>query len=134
MKNIILLFVIYSFTTNQKKELIENFSLNNFSYNIYKEEKYLHDDNIQAEYFTVYLKNKKTALCSSFMSEKRNDTLFTKGIYLYTKKNIVFKEYYYHHQNERVIDSMIKTYYPSKNGNLILKGVVKFKNGKVIKV
>lgn len=130
----ILLFLICSFTVNTKRTLIEKFKSGNFSYNIYKEEKFLHEDNLNAEYFVVYRSNKKNAICGSFMSAKRNDTIFTKGSYSHTNNKLIFKEYYYHHQNTRVLDSMTKSFSPAKDGNLFLQEVIEFKNGKAKKI
>ena len=128
------LLIIYSFTDYKPKKFIEKISLTNFSYNIYSEEKFLHDDNLNAEFFVIYKDKQKKVQCSSFMSAKRNDTTFKKGSYSYGNNRIIFKEYNYNHQNERIVDSMIKVFTPNKSGNLILKEVTEFKNGKLRKV
>ena len=124
---LLFLFVIFcSFMINHKLILLENFMIGNHTYSIYKEEKYIHDDNMNAEFFVVYLKNKRNSLCSSFMSAKLNDTIFTRGSYKYDQKKLEFKEYYFH-QNYRTLDSVIKIFYPNKNGDLILRENVEFK-------
>jgi hypothetical protein len=125
----IILFLILSFAKYQKRTFIERFSLGNFSYDIYKEEKYSHDDDIYAEYFVVYQSKQKKVVCSAFMSEKRNDTIFTKGKYSHINKKLIFMEYYYYHQNARILDSVKTTFFPSKNGKLVLLTVIEFKNG-----
>lgn len=114
---------------DQKEKTIKEFSLYNFKYIISENDKYLHDDDVEAKFFLVRLKNRKQILCSSFKSAKRGDTLFTKGTYFVNKNSLVFKEYNYNHQNERVLDSVIKTFVPRKNGTLILLETINYKNG-----
>ncbi len=64
------------------------------------------------------------------MAAKRNDSTFIKGNYLIYKNRIEFDEHYYYSRNQFSNDSMKKTFYPDKNGDLILKETVEFKNGK----
>ena len=63
------------------------------------------------------------------MTAKRNDSTFIKGNYLIYKSKIEFDEHYYYSKNQSSIDSMKKTFYPNKSGDLILKETIEFKNG-----
>jgi hypothetical protein len=63
------------------------------------------------------------------MTAKRNDSTFIKGNYLIYKSKIEFDEHYYYSKNQSSIDSMKKTFYPNKSGDLILKETTEFKNG-----
>jgi hypothetical protein len=131
---LILLFILScSFIQSTKKKLLVEFTIGNFSYNMYIEEKYLHDDNLNAEYFVAYRKNLKNSLCSSFKTAIRNDTIFIKGNFLYTNEKLEFKEYYYH-QNKQALDSLMKIFSPDKKGDLILRKVIEYKNGKATTV
>lgn len=131
MKKLIILFILYSFTTSPEKVLLEKFTINKFQYFIYKESKYLHDDDVNAAFFVVYGKNSKQSFCSAYMSAERNDTIFTKGIYSYTKQKLIFKQYYYF-KHRNYADSLINTFVPNKKGTLLLETVTRYKNGKTI--
>lgn len=129
-----LLFGMKFFTSGNQpqKVLIEKISIGKFYYLIYKEKKILHDESINAEYFVVYKPNSKNSLCSSFMSQQRNDTIFSNGFYYHNNKYLIFKEVYFSSKIES-IDSMIKIFYPNKDGDLLLKEVKKFKDGVILK-
>ena len=127
----ILVFFLCCSYEFQKKELVKKFTIGKFSYAIYKENKYLHDDNWNAEFFEVYRSGEAKRLCSSYLTAKRNDSTFVKGRYLLYNDKIEFVECYYYYKNNPVwIDSMKVTFYPNKNGDLILGETIKFKNGK----
>lgn len=131
VKQTILIFFLIiffsSFTTQSKRTLLENFKIGKFSYSIYKEEKYLHDDDMNADFFVIYGKNKKNNLCSSFMSANRDNGQVIKGRYSYNQKRLEFREYYFNTKSGP--DSMIKYFYPNRMGDLILTKYVEFKNG-----
>nr|WP_322626180.1 hypothetical protein [uncultured Flavobacterium sp.] len=129
MKKLILIISLYAFTTPPEKVLLQKFSIDGFQYSIYKENKYLHDDDIDAEYYIVYKQGQKNSMCSSFMSAKEKDKVLTKGTYLVKNKELIFKEYYYDKAMSSS-DSMIKLFTPDKKGILIMSKVTQFKNGK----
>ena len=127
---ILILFLCNSYGF-QKEELVRKFAIGKFSYAIYKQSKYLHDDNWNAEFFEVYKSGTAKRLCSSYLTARRNDSTFVKGRYLLYNNKIEFTECYYYYKNNPVwIDSMKLTFYPKKNGDLFLKETVEFKNGK----
>ena len=130
MKTSLLLFSVFTFLFANKRNgiFIENFSIGKHVFSIYKEEKFLHDDNLNAEFFVVYANNKKQSFCSSFLKTIRNDTVFKKGNYILERNRLIFKEFnFYQHENES--DSLIKIFHPDKNGNLKLVEVLNYKNG-----
>jgi len=134
MKTIILFFSLFYFGFIYKNQntLIEKFTIGKYNFSIYKEGKFLHDDNLNAEFFVVYAKNKKQSLCSSHLKLSRNDTVIKTGKYIHDKNKLVFKEYnFYVSVNQS--DSLIKTFIPDNRGNLKLTEVLNFKNGKVKK-
>jgi hypothetical protein len=114
----------------QNKEFVKQFVIGKFSYAIYKERKFLHDDNLNADFFGVYKLRTAKRLCSSYMIAKRNDSTFIKGNYLIYNDKIEFTEWYYYRSNSLWIDSVKKIFYPKKNGDLFLKEAIQFKNGK----
>ena len=124
-----LIILITSFTPTYKT-LLEKITVGRFSYTIYKERKYLHDDDINADFFVVYGRDKKNNLCGSFMYAMVNDTLLIKGHYLYSQKRLEFREYYFNNKSRP--DSIIKIFYPNKSGKLIMTKYIEFKNGKGI--
>ncbi|HSZ35147.1 MAG TPA: hypothetical protein VK772_17660 [Puia sp.] len=128
--SIVLIFVVCSSFNLQKKELLRKFEIGKFSYSMYKENKYLHDDNWNAEFFEVYRSGNMKRLCSSYLSAKRNDSIFVKGHYVFFDDKIEFTQCYYYNKNNPVwIDSIRVIFYPNKKGDLILKETIEFKNG-----
>jgi hypothetical protein len=127
----ILVCTLYASMGYSQKVLLKKTTIEKFPYSIYKENFYSHDDNWNAEYFTVYLSGKSKRLCSAYMLAKRNDSTFIMGTYLLFKDRIEFTEHYYYIRNKFSIDSMKTIFYPNKYGNLILKEPKEFKNGKL---
>jgi hypothetical protein len=132
MKEVItILMITLSTFGNSHKVLLESITLKGFQYDIYRETLYSHDDNWNAEYFTIYLKGKNNRLCSSYLLAKRNDTTFIKGNYTLYKDKIEFTQHYYHNMNRIAIDSMKTVFYPDKNGKLLRSETKEFKDGKM---
>lgn len=130
---IILILGLHALLVNPQKKLLRKAQIGQFMYSIYKEELYSHDDNWNAEYYTVYLSGRTQRLCSSYMLAKRNDSTFIKGNYKLYKDKIEFTQHYYYSKNRLSIDSIKITFCPNKYGKLILKGTKEFKNGKTMK-
>ena len=129
MKKVILLLiflaVVFGFDLQNRKQLLSTAFIGKYSYSIYKETKYIHDENRDMDFFVVYGKDNKNQ-CSAFMSDKKKDTALVYGKYSFTKKYLEFREYYF---NSSYHDSVIKRFYPNKIGNLILLRYITYKNG-----
>jgi len=113
------------------KKLLKTFIIGKYAYNIYEENYYVHDDNVDASFFVVYRVNHKPSICSAWMKASRNDTVLTTGSYTVQKNRLWFKEVY--HVNHPEADSMVKTFEAAPNGDLVLKEVLQFKSGVVNK-
>jgi len=113
------------------KKLLKTFMIGRYAYNIYEENYYVHDDNVDGAFYVVYRANHKPSICSAWMKASRNDTVFTTGSYLVQNNKLLFKEVY--HLNHAAADSMLKTFQAATNGDLVLKEVLQFKNGVVNK-
>ncbi len=124
---VVIIMLTSSYLILQKRVFLEKFLIGKFSYKMFKEEKFLHDDKMQAEYFCLYSEENKL-LCSSYRLGKRNDSVFIKGKYFIKKRGIDFHEYYFYHNNS-MPDSVIKMVYQNKTGNLILLKILEYKNG-----
>lgn len=130
MKNIICLIILFIHNLNgAQRLLIEKVTLGKFSYAIYKETRNIHDDNMVANYFVLYQAGSEKMQCSSFMIAKRNDSTFIDGNYILKGNKIEFIERYYYNRNLYSSDSIKKTFSPNNYGILILKELVKYKNG-----
>lgn len=130
MKSIICIIILFIYNlTGVKPLLVEKVTLGKFSYVIYKENKHIHDDNMVAYYFVLYKAGSEKIQCSSFMIAKRNDTTFIAGNYILEGNKIEFIERYYYNRNLFSADSIKKIFSPNKYGTLILKEVVKYKDG-----
>lgn len=133
MKTLVIFLVslLYYPSASQKGVLINKFTLGKFTYSIYKEQSYSHDDDWNSNFFVVYKLGKQKHLCSAYIDAVRNDSTFIKGRYSLYNDRIEFTECYYYYKNNPVsIDSIKNTFYPNKNGDLVLKKSVEFKNGK----
>jgi hypothetical protein len=135
MKNLVILvgtFCLLCSFISKDKIFIETIQVGNFKYNIYKEHKYTFKESMDCDYFVVYNDDNKR-LCSGYISGKHKGILDITGCYLYSAKKFVTKTYYNHHTNlMKSTDSNISTFYPNKNGDLILINSKEFKGGKFI--
>lgn len=126
---IAILVVLCSFNSFQRIFLKE-IRIGKYSYSIYKESRYLHDNRWHAEYFVVYREGIKKKVCSSFLEAKRNDSIFVNGHYAIYDNRIEFIEHYYYNKTPNSTDSIKKTFYPDSLGNLILKESTLYTNGR----
>jgi hypothetical protein len=125
---IIIFFLLTSFIISDERVFLENFTVGKFSYSIYTEKMYLHDDDVNADFFVVYQKGHKKRDCSSFKTAEHKGKIITKGNYHYTYKYLEFKEYYFNSDSLHA-DSMMKRMYPNKKGELYLREFTEYKNG-----
>jgi antitoxin component YwqK of YwqJK toxin-antitoxin module len=132
MKNITGLAILYllltSFCVLRSKKLLETFKIGNFTYQIYDEEGYVNTEKVQSHFYVLYIKGKPESLCSSYLSTIKEGKLVTKGIYSYTGEYLECKEYFI--MPKFRADSMMKRYYPEENGNLKMKEIYYYRNGK----
>jgi len=130
MKNLIYIFIICLLcsTSNEKKVFLEKIKIGKYSYSMYKKSNFSHDDNLNSDFYVVYTSDNKKRICSSYLKSYRNDSIFTKGIYSYNSKELIFKEYYFF-EHSRLSDSMQKKFTHSKTGKLFLSEVINYKNG-----
>ena len=127
------LFVCYH-GARQKESPVKEFHLGKYHYKISVTANYSHDDNWNNEFYVIYRLGKAKEVCSAYKSAKRNDSTFIDGRYLLYNNRIVFiKHDYFYKSNPVAIDSSRITFYPQKNGDLILKEVIDFKNGQQTK-
>lgn len=132
MKEVITIIMIaLSIFGHVHKVLLKSITLKGFQYNIYRQTLYSHDDNWNAEYYTIYFKGKDNRLCSSYLLAQRNDTTFIEGNYTLYKDKIEFTQHFYHNMNKGSIDSMKTVFYPDKKGKLLLTETKEFKDGKM---
>jgi hypothetical protein len=123
-------FLLCSLNSQLKKVHVKDFAIGKFYYSIYEESHFSHDDNWNAAFFVVRRLGKNSDLCSSYITAKRNDSTFIKGMYSLFNNRIEFTECYYFIKNTVSIDSMKTIFYPNKYGDLILRETIQFKNGK----
>ena len=102
----ILVLTLYTLFGNSQKTLLRKAKLGQFTYSIYKEDIYSHDDDWKAEYYTIYLSGRTQRLCSAYMLAKRNDSTFIKGNYSLFKDKIEFTQHYYYSKNSSSVDSL----------------------------
>lgn len=122
---ILFIIILCSFEYLQKG-FLKNVNVGKYSYSIFKESKYLHDEGWNAEYFVVYQAGAKRHTCSSFLKATRNDSIFVSGDYIVYKNRIEFIEHYYYNKGTNSTDSVKNIFYPNKAGNLILKQSIRF--------
>ncbi|WP_442591886.1 hypothetical protein ACSBL2_11720 [Pedobacter sp. AW31-3R] len=134
MKVFIVSLALLLFSTHHRsnKSLIERIKIGKFSFLIYKEGFYSHDDDWHAEYFVVRKPGQLKELCSSYMTAKRNDSTFIEGRYRVFNGKLEFTECYYFSRNTVSLDSLKLTFIPTKNGTLRLAQTVEFKGGKSV--
>ncbi len=129
------LFFLFEAIITPKKVFLERVSLGQFSYNIYKEDKYLHDDNFNATFYTVYKVKSNIIQCSGFKQAGRNDSIFINGTYKVDGKKLIFTEYHYFKKHDNFSDTLIKVFYSDKrSGKLLLTESIIYKNGKSTKI
>jgi len=121
--------LLYFYPAHNPKLFLTTFKIGKFSYLIYKEKSFSHDDNWNAEFFVVYKPGRAKELCSAYISAVRNDSTFVKGNYLLYNNRIEFTESFYYKNDPVWIDSIKNIFYSNKYGNLILKKSIEFKNG-----
>lgn len=121
---ILLIIILCSFEYFQKNFLLKKINVGKYSYSIYKESEYLHDNRWNAEFFVLYKEGARKSTCSSFLKAVRNDSIFVDGNYKVYSNRIEFIEHYYYNKLPDATDSIKTIFYPDKTGKLILKEAV----------
>ncbi|MDT3403160.1 hypothetical protein [Mucilaginibacter terrae] len=121
---------VVAFNWPQQK-LLKSFTLGKFSYNLYEENYYVHDNNVDGAFFVVYRTGQKGSLCSAWMKATRNDSVLTRGTYIIGSNRVEFKEVYFH--KHEAIDSLVKTFSPDAEGDLQLRELKEYRKGVVSK-
>ena len=128
MKLKIKLIVLYVFCVSncfaQKSILI-----NGFKYRITKNKIFLKDEKLMAT-FVQYLDFKNKFQFGYIIESKRNDSLFIEGNLKYLGRKIFTTDIY--HFNCSYADSIKRTSFQLKTGNVILKDCKYYKNGKIV--
>jgi hypothetical protein len=122
----ILVVVILCSFFNVRQSFLKKINIGKYSYSIYRESCYLHDNRWNVEYFVVYKTGARRTLCSAFLDAKRNDSVFISGSYVVCSNRLEFIEHYYYNKIANSTDSIKKTFYPDKTGKLILKQSIIF--------